>query len=440
MENISLAMLGGFCIYFGCINLLPEKPTFRWRILLFLCIFASSCILSHYLWHFSAFFTVALTLTLIFNATSLKWLNLSCALFGYLFTVTLNYICIWIAQRYFQMSLGQMYQIDSVILLFSSIYCGICFFCTLGLGYFLNSKLKISTFLLDISLLKTIFITLLLLTLFFIFNFSYGNDIGYSYGATAFNGILFLSFFVAAAILMWFLYQNIQKNIQAENMLHQYEHLQTYTKEVEKLYVSMRSFKHEYINLLSTLSGYIENDDMAQLKDYFYSEILPISQAFSESDTRLGSLSHIEILEFKSLLSSKLIYAMESGINVELEITDPIRELPIKSVDLVRVMGIFLDNAIDAALNSSEKLIQLCFLQKEDRLIIILKNSASPPQIPISRLADWGISSKGKQRGIGLYNAKGILNQYPHILWDMEYHVPFFTQILTICQVGKDNI
>lgn len=124
----------------------------------------------------------------------------------------------------------------------------------------------------------------------------------------------------------------------------------------------MRSFKHEYINLLSTLSGYIENDDMAQLKDYFYSEILPISQAFSESDTRLGSLSHIGILEFKSLLSSKLIYAMESGINVELEITDPIRELPMKSVDLVRVMGIFLDNAIDAALNSSEKLMQLCFL------------------------------------------------------------------------------
>lgn len=197
---------------------------------------------------------------------------------------------------------------------------------------------------------------------------------------------------------------------------------------------------HEYVNLLSTLSGYIEKNDMAQLKDYFHKEILPISQAFSESDTRLGLLSHIDILELKSLLSSKLFYAMELGIHVDLELTDIIRDIPMKSVDLVRVMGIFLDNAIDAALKSNEKLIQLCFIQKGDCMIMILQNSSSPPQIPISNLADWGISSKGAQRGIGLYNAKSILNQYPHILWDMEYQAPYFTQTLTIHQTGEDRL
>ena len=439
MNNLTLAILGGLCIYFGCINLLPDKPVFRWRIIILLCILVSSSIFSHYLWHFSAFVTVAIALALIYYATSLKWLNMSCALFGYLFTVTLNYICIWIAQQYFQMSLGEMYQIDSVILLFSSIYCIICLPCTLGVGHFLNSKLRISSLLSDIPLLKTIFITLLLLTAFFIFNFSYGNNIGYSYGVTAFNGILFLAFFLSVATLMWFLYRNIQQKQEAKHMLHQYEHLQTYTQEVEKLYASMRSFKHEYINLLSTLSGYIEKNDMVQLKEYFRNEILPLSQAFAESDTRLGLLSHIEILELKSLLSSKLIYALELGIHVELELTDTIRDIPMKRVDLVRVMGIFLDNAIDAALKSDEKLVQLCFLHMEDCVVIILRNSSPPPQIPLPKLADWGVSSKGAQRGIGLYNAKDILNQYPCVLWDMEYHTPFFTQTLTIHQTGKDN-
>lgn len=440
MQYLSLTTLGGFCIYFSCINLLPEKPPMMKQMFILLCILTTSGIFNRYLGQYYAFITVSLTLILIYRFTSLKWLNISCALFGYLFTVALNYVCISIAHNFLNMNLNEMYQDFPVIFIFSLVYCTISFLCTLIFGYLLNHRLKISNFLTDTALCKAIFTTMLLISFLFIFNFSYGEDIGYSYGVIAFNSILFLLLFIANAILMWFLYRNIQQKQEAKHMLHQYDHLQTYTKEVEKLYISMRSFKHEYINLLSTLSGYIENDDMAQLKDYFYSEILPISQVFSESDTRLGSLSHIEILEFKSLLSSKLIYAMESGINVELELTDPIRELPIKSVDLVRVMGIFLDNAIDAALNSSEKLIQLCFLQKEDSLIIILKNSASPPQIPISRLADWGISSKGKQRGIGLYNAKGILNQYPHILWDMEYHAPFFTQTLTICKVGKDNI
>lgn len=440
MDYILLASLGGLCIFFSCVNLLPEKPSLSRQFIMLVCTLSSSCILDYYLGQFFAFLTVTVLLVFVYQFTVLRWLSLSCSLFGYLFTITLNHFCIWLAQGYLGMNLGEIYLNTRIIILFSFIYCIICFITTSVLGYILNSKLHIYSFLTDDNLCKVIFVTLLLLSTLFIFNFSYGEYIGYSYGVTTFNGILFLLLFISVAILMWFLYQNIQKKMHAEKMLHQYDHLQTYTKEVEKLYVSMRSFKHEYINLLSTLSGYIENDDMAQLKDYFYSEILPISQAFSESDTRLGSLSHIEILEFKSLLSSKLIYAMESGINVELELTDPIRELPIKSVDLVRVMGIFLDNAIDAALNSSEKLMQLCFLQKEDSLIIILKNSASPPQIPISRLADWGISSKGKQRGIGLYSAKGILNQYPHILWDMEYHAPFFTQTLTICQVGKDNI
>lgn len=440
MGNLLLAVLGGFCIYSGCINILPEKPASKWNFIIFLSITASSCIFSHYLWHFSAFVTVAITLVLIYHFTSLKWLNISCALFGYLFTVTLNYICIWIAQKFFHMSLGQMYQIDDVILLFSSGYCIICFLCTLWLGHLLNSKFKISKFSSDIASLKTIFITMLLLTVFFIFNFSYSDDIGYSYGVIAFNGILFLALFIAVTILMWFLHQNVQKKIQAEHMLHQYEHLQTYTEEVEKLYVSMRGFKHEYVNLLSTLTGYIDKGDITQLKDYFYSEILPLSQAFSESDTRLGSLSHIELLELKTLLSSKLIYAMELCINIELELTDTIRNIPMKSVDLIRVLGIFLDNAIDAALNSNEKRIQLCFLLKEDCMVIILRNSSFPPQIPLARLADWGISSKGAQRGIGLYNAKSILNQYPHILWDMEYQAPYFTQTLTIHQTGEDHL
>lgn len=293
-----------------------------------------------------------------------------------------------------------MYQDFPVIFVFSSVYCSISFLCTLTFGYFLNHRLKLSRFLTDAALCKAMFITMLLLSFLFIFNFSYGEDIGYSYGVITFNSLLFLLLFIANAALMWFLYRNIQQKQEAKHMLRQYEHLQTYTEEVEKLYASMRSFKHEYINLLSTLSGYIEKNDMAQLKEYFRNEILPLSQAFAESDTRLGLLSHIEILELKNLLSSKLIYAIELGIHVELELTDTIRDIPMKRVDLIRVMGIFLDNAIDAALKSDEKLVQLCFLNTEDCVIIILRNSSPPPQIPLPKLADWGVSSKGSQRGL----------------------------------------
>lgn len=440
MNNIIVIALGGLCIFFSCILPLPEKPSRFWQFIILICTLASACVLVYPLGQSYAFVAIAIVLFLIYLSTSQRWLNLSCALFGYLFAVSLDYICIWIAQRYLNMNLDQIYQDTSVIIPFSMIYCMTCFLCTSLLGYLLNTRLKISALLTDLDLCKTIFIEMLLLTVVFIFNFSYGSNLGYSYGVVAFNGILFLALFAAIAVLMWFLYRNIQQKQQAKSMLQQYEHLQAYTHKLEELYGSMRSFKHDYVNILSTLSGYMEKEDLPRLKDYFYNEILPLSQAFSESDTRLGTLSYIEILELKSLLSSKLIYAMELGIKVELELSEPVRELPMKSIDLARVMGIFLDNAIEAALASREMLIQLCFFSKEDCLIIILRNSSAPPAFPISQLTGWGISSKGEHRGVGLHNAKNILDQYDHVLWDMEYKDSFFTQTLTIYQKGTDGL
>lgn len=400
----------------------------------------SSCCLNYYLGQYYAFITVIIVLILIYHSTSLRWLNLSCALFGYLFTVTMNYVCIWIAQSYLNMSLDQMYENPFVILLFSFFYCILCYLGTFLLGYVLNIRLRIGTLLTDIHLCIAIFIAMLLITAFFIFNFSYGESIGYSYGVIAFNGILFLALFIAIATLMWFLYQNIQQKQAAKHMLWQYEHLQSYTKKIEELYNSMRGFRHDYVNVLSTLSGYINDNDMPHLKDYFYNEILPASQTITKSDTKLGSLAQIQILELKSLLSSKLIYAMGLNIEVDLELSETIADIPMKIVDLARILGIFLDNAIEAALVSDEKLIQVCFLRKEDCLMIILRNSSSSPVLPLSKLTDWGISNKDDHPGIGLHNAKNILNGYHHVLWEMQYEQPFFTQTLTIYQERKDNL
>lgn len=437
MNYIILTSLGGLCIFFSCMHLLPDKPSRIWRLAMLICVLTSSCILNYSLGQYYAFITIAIAPFLIYHSTTLRWLNLSCALFGYLFTVALNYLYIWLSQVYFATPLEEMYQNPQFILFIALVYCFICYVCTSLLGYLLNTRLKISTFLINNDLNKTLFVTVLLLTVFFVFNFSYGDELGYSYGVTAFNGILFLSLFIFITILMWFLYRNIQQKQQAKAMLLQYEHLQTYTRELEKLYGSMRSFKHDYINILSALCGYIEENDMPGLKNYFYSEIPPISRTFSESDTKLGSLSYIEILELKTLLSNKIIYAMELGIHVDLTISEPVRDIPISIMDATRVIGIFFDNAIDAALKTDEKLIQVCFLYKEEQLRFVLRNSSESPPVPLSKLNDWGVSSKGDHRGIGLYNAKNILTPYNNILWETEYRDSQFTQSLIILPTGR---
>lgn len=432
MYDILYTSLGGICIYFSSVNLLSVKLSSWQKLALFAFTLLSLLISVSFFDQFSVLITIGGILALIYFYSSNPWLDLSCALFGYLLTVSCNQVFIWGIQLLLHQSLELLLGNPTVSLVLSAIYCVLCYTLTRLLGYLLHRYLKLEILLTDYRLSKTIFLSLLLLTLLFIFNISIGQYIGYNYGVIAFNGSIFLTLFLVFSILIWFLYQSIQQKEQAKSMLKQYEHLQAYTDELEKLYGSQRRFKHDYINILSTLSGYIEQGDLPELNRYFHQEILPISQTFTKADSQLGRLSQIKILELKSILSSKLIYALEKGIAVEVEITKPIEAIPMPMVDFCRVVGIFLDNAIEASLSTDEPFLHLCFLKDEAHTVMILQNSANPPTYPISTLADWGISEKGEHRGIGLYSARTILDSYSNVLWDMKYQSPYFIQMITM--------
>ncbi|MFR6242649.1 MAG: GHKL domain-containing protein [Mediterraneibacter faecis] len=45
-----------------------------------------------------------------------------------------------------------------------------------------------------------------------------------------------------------------------------------------------------------------------------------------------------------------------------------------------------------------------------------------------------GVSTKGKNRGIGLLHVKEIVSNYQNVLWDMEVKHNYFIQTLTITE------
>lgn len=432
MYYITDMMLGLICIYVSCLNLITARLNLLKKCGLFLFILLSALILDKPLGQLSGLFVIAGILFLLYHWSSHQWLDLSCALFGYLLMVSCNYVYIWVIQLLFRQSLVSLQSIPAISLTLAGIYCFLCYVLTKQFGIWLHKHLKLELLLTDDRLMKTIFLTLLLVTILFIFNITMGDDIGYSYNVVAFNSALFLALFLASASLIWFLYENIRQKLQAKYMLKQYEHLQTYTSELEKLYQSSRQFKHDYINILTTLSGYIDEGNLGELKRYFHQEILPISRTFTKTETQLGKLSQVKILELKSILSSKLIYALEKKISLELEIAEPIEELYMSKMDFCRIMGIFLDNSIEAALKTEKPLIRLCLIKEPDRVVMVLKNTAIPPSRPIQSLARPGVSEKGEGRGIGLFNVRQILQNHPNALWETNYESPCFVQILTI--------
>lgn len=437
MINFICTIAGSLCNYFSFINLLPHKISYIKRTVIFTYILGIFFFFEGSLGQVSTFFTCIGIIVFTFLFTKNKVFNVCCYLFGYLYIVTFNYLFMWITGIFLKMDMQALLTHDILTLVFSctySLYCGIT---TKLLGLYIHRKLKLSKFLTNKHLLIAIFIDLVFMVFLFILNFSYGERLGYSYGIIALNGITFLLLFAITVCLMYSIYKTTLAEQAYKHRMAQFENLRIYTERLEKSYGTMRKFKHDYMNILSTMSEFMKENDMDGLMEYYGEKVLPISHAFTESDTKLGALSNLKNTALKSLLSSKFIYAMETGIKTEIELTEPISELYMDSLDLSRIIGIFLDNAMEAVMEANKKELCFCMFYKEGDLYLIIRNTALPPSHAISELRTQGISSKGENRGIGLFNVTMILKNYENAIWNTTYEEPYFTQELILTHNGS---
>ena len=237
------------------------------------------------------------------------------------------------------------------------------------------------------------------------------------------SGYLFVMLFLYLAMRRTYLEQ-----VQTEAKQKALQDLQDYTHNLENMYNSLRSFKHDYVNILLSISGYIENGDMEELKEFFESKIFPTKNLIDQGDYRLHQLGNIGVLEIKSLLCAKMIYAHESGIDVIIDIPDRVDGFLMDTVDLARILGIFLDNAIEAALEVQSPQIGLHIIQNRVGVSIIISNRFRDEGVALHRLKQKGFSTKNGHQGIGLLNAMQIINSYDNVLLETTIQGGCFIQ------------
>ena len=189
---------------------------------------------------------------------------------------------------------------------------------------------------------------------------------------------------------------------------------------------------------MMSMTGFIENSDMDGLKEYYTNQISHISTLLNKKKDAVSGLHNLHMVELKSLVYAKMIYAQELNIDVSLEITDKIDEININSFDLVRMIGILLDNAIEACQECENPKIAFSIVKIENDITFIIRNTYIRHNIDYSKLGNIGVSSKGERRGIGLYNIKSILKDYDHVVLDTEYLDVYFTQYLEIYDKNRE--
>lgn len=130
MYYITDMMLGLICIYVSCLNLITARLNLLKKCGLFLFILLSALILDKPLGQLSGLFVIAGILFLLYHWSSHQWLDLSCALFGYLLMVSCNYVYIWVIQLLFRQSLVSLQSIPAISLTLAGIYCFLCYVLT----------------------------------------------------------------------------------------------------------------------------------------------------------------------------------------------------------------------------------------------------------------------------------------------------------------------
>ena len=250
-------------------------------------------------------------------------------------------------------------------------------------------------------------------------------------------------FLMVASLVLYFLFtfsmlfivlHAVRGNYEARKKVEYLEHLKEYTGNLEMVYDNLRSFRHDYINVMASLAAYIEEGRYEELREFFYGHILPMQKGLTQKNDALNSLLHVEVLELKSILYTKLLLAVNREVEVEVDIPDVIDCVHMDPVDLVRVLGIYLDNAIEACLETERPFLHFHLGRVEGDVVFLLSNSFVDRGLSLGQMCKKDVSTKGEGRGIGLYTVGEILNRYDNVYHETRMEEGVFIQQVRICR------
>ncbi|AHJ36962.1 sensor histidine kinase [Listeria monocytogenes] len=247
-----------------------------------------------------------------------------------------------------------------------------------------------------------------------------GSIAGFDGSVLKINTLIFTGYTILLIVIVTVVINTATNELKVQNQKEQLEQLQDYVTTLESLHREMRVFRHDYVNILSTLVGYIDNNDMPGLKYYFENNIVPINKTIESNNYKISLLQNIHVIELKGLLAVKLIRAQELKIDAILEVVEPIDKISMDSIDLCKVVGILLDNAVEAALTCENPVIRIAFVKKGDSIIIVFANSLPVNMPPIYKIFEEGFSTKGEGRGLGLASLREIMKKYSHVALDTK--------------------
>lgn len=144
---------------------------------------------------------------------------------------------------------------------------------------------------------------------------------------------------------------------------------------------------------------------------------------------------NVKNIYLKSLLISKFHQANVEQLHCLFECSNPIDNVPIAILDCVRILGIVLDNAIEAAIETEQRVLSIMIYQDHQKIEFLIHNSCQKISIPLNQLIRKGISTKKNHQGLGLSTIQEINRQNQNMFVQYKKNqLVFTTQIILMWQ------
>lgn len=367
-----------------------------------------------------------LLVSVIFMYYKKRFIGVASVLVSFFILYMANFLSIWLATLLLDLISAQ-YIFDFIYLLIFAIIT--LFFSILGRILFK----QLTTSGLSLNKIYLIIVCVFLLTILLLIYF-YLPKQNLSFGDAKFLVVMYAVLIITTAVVIVTISFSIIRQIQYKRNMREIENYYKYTLQIEKINHEMRKFRHDYVNILSTMSDFIRENDMKGLDQYFHEEILPMQDSMQMNAIKINGIENLKVREIKGLLTTKILQAQEKNIRISIEVPEIIEKIEMPIINLSRVIGILLDNAIEASEKIvDDPLIRIAFIKNEDdSVMFIVMNKCDTDMPRVHTLFQENFSTKGKNRGLGLSTLKELTDTTSNVLLDTTIDNNYFIQKVEI--------
>ena len=266
---------------------------------------------------------------------------------------------------------------------------------------------------------------------------TFGCVIAIFYKAT--DIVLISKYLVEGIIIMLvfviILYSLIRQKMENDKIVEKYDKLLEFIKKYEIIIEEQREARHESKNQLITIKSKVLNKDKEQEIIKYVDSILKDHIGYQED--KYGKFQYLPANGIKGLFYYKSMEAEEKGINLSINIGKRVENSIISKLDteefkqLGRILGVYLDNAIEASSISEEKKLGIeVYMHKKDVVIII--SNTYKGEIDEESIGKVKYTTKGTNHGYGLMLVNKILSKNNRFHSERQVTNKLYIQKITI--------